>query len=311
MYGRARAHFAWTAILLAAGCGQGAVPSPPAAPSTAPTTPTSTAEITGAWRWSHATEADRVRRVEVEHWHLRAERGAVHGTCERVVTFLAVDGIPFTCSQTLTYELHTTYRVTGSYRNRTLELSEVSYIARPSPCDDGYRTMAEYRGELRGDELVIGWPGGTQALTRTTETAATADEAAAPRAAGAWRWQTRDEQRGEIHVEVEEWDLAEDESGQISGTVTRTITVFDPQGHRYTCSGDTYYRYQDRYTIRGMRAGTALSLSEIAVEPERHPCLTYQERHLDTAVAELIGDYLVLTWRGQRRQVLHRPDPRS
>ena len=48
---------------------------------------------------------------------------------------------------------------------------------------------------------------------------------------------------------------------------------------------------------------------ELAVEPGDHPCLrATPKRALDEATAEQIGDFLVLEWRGKRRQILYRPE---
>jgi hypothetical protein len=48
---------------------------------------------------------------------------------------------------------------------------------------------------------------------------------------------------------------------------------------------------------------------ERATEPGDHPCLRVTPRRaLDEATAEQLGDYLVLEWRGKRRQVLYRSE---
>ena len=81
----------------------------------------------------------------------------------------------------------------------------------------------------------------------------------------------------------EDWALEEDPSGQIAGTMTQTVTVFDQDGRVFGCSGDTFYRYRDRYTVSGQRRGDALTVREVAVAPEDHPCVRGASRHLDTA----------------------------
>ena len=93
----------------------------------------------------------------------------------------------------------------------------------------------------------------------------------------------------------------------IMGSLSLLSSVFDRDGRVFGCSGDTFYRYRDRYTLAGQRRGDALTVREVAVAPEDHPCLHGASRHLDTATGAMAGEHIVLTWRGQRRQVLHRP----
>jgi len=48
--------------------------------------------------------------------------------------------------------------------------------------------------------------------------------------------------------------------------------------------------------------------AELTGRSQRPPCLrTTPHRALDEATAEQIGDYLILAWRGKRRQILYRP----
>jgi hypothetical protein len=51
-----------------------------------------------------------------------------------------------------------------------------------------------------------------------------------------------------------------------------------------------------------------LAIRETAVSAGDHACLRARRaRSLDSATLEVRGDFLVLEWRGKRRQVLHRP----
>jgi hypothetical protein len=297
---------------MAASCGQRPAPSAPAVDPAHPEARISASDLDGQWRWSMVTEADGVRRVEIERWRLQAlGTDRIGGTYQRTVTFLAQSGVPFTCNQDLSYELRTVYQVEGTVRDgKDVKLSELDYQTAPSPCDTGYRALASYQGERVGERLVLRWPGGEQTLGREAEAPGAPEEHLAARAAvtGAWRWQSRSQQGTQVRVEVEDWELAENPAGAITGTVARTVTIFDAEGQRYDCSGDTSYRYRDRYTVRGYRTGTSIGLHETAVLPEQHPCLVHEERHLDAAVGELSGDYVVLTWRGGRTQILHPAD---
>ena len=61
--------------------------------------------------------------------------------------------------------------------------------------------------------------------------------------------------------------------------------------------------------LDGLREEEHWHLYEHAVEPGDHPCLrATPKRNLDEATAEQIGDYLVLEWRGKRREILYRPE---
>ena len=263
--------------------------------------------LSGSWQWSLVSEKDGARQVEQEFWQIAAEGGTLTGHYDRLVTFLSADGVPFVCNQDLRYLQKTRYALTGTYQGSTIEIREASYDATPSSCDEGYRTLVTYRAEMRDGKLVLHWPAGTQTLVRATEGSRTMLAEPTGQLAGSWRWQSRNERRGEVEIETEDWDITE-EPGTFAGTVTRTVTVFDPEGRRYECSGDTFFQYRDRYTIRGQRTGDSLALQETAVTPGATACLEHTERHLDAAMGSLEGDHIVLTWRGNRRQVLHRPD---
>lgn len=262
------------------------------------------------------TEAHGVRRVEVETWRITASGPELAGAVTREVTFLATDGTPFTCNQDLQYRQEAVYQLEGRRDRRGFWLRETGYQARPSPCDPGHRELLRYRGRWARGTLALTWDGGSQTLrpaapdrpdVRSSTRPGSGDGASL---AGAWRWQGRSARQdsGEIRVEIEAWALVEDASGLIQGSLTRTVTVFHEHGRVHGCSGDTFYRYRDRYTLRGRRHGDRLTLAEVAVAAEAHPCLRGVARHLDTATGALVGDYLVLTWRGQRRQVLRRAD---
>jgi hypothetical protein len=74
------------------------------------------------------------------------------------------------------------------------------------------------------------------------------------------------------------------------------------------CAGASHYGYADRYLLRGKRGEDGWRIDETAVFAGEHPCLADTPgRTLDAATASDDGDYLVLHWRGKRRQVLARP----
>lgn len=321
------------ALLAAPGtsCGPGATrpqATAPAAGRAAPWWP----DPGGHWRWTMVSEESGVRRIEVERWHIEPAGRALAGTLARTVTVLSTDGVPFTCNQALAYRLEAVYRLEGHRDAEGFSLAEAGYHTLPSPCDDGQRARLAYRGRRVADTLALTWEGGSQTLQRVPGPAgpaaahATSDDrpgvqaspaspmgspagASAPALAGSWRWQSRETRpdTGEVWIEIEDWALEEDPAGQIAGTMTQIVTVFDRDGRVFGCSGDTFYRYRDRYTLAGQRRGDALEVREVAVAAEDHPCVRGASRHLDTATGAIVGEHVVLTWRGQRRQVLHRP----
>ena len=326
-----------------AGHGCGKAPAAPVAvePEPPPRTELLASDLAGTWKWSLVSEESGIRRIELETWRLAStgegDPDALTGSCERSVTFLSLDGTPFSCNQSLHYQLRATYRIEGRVADQAIDLVERDFHVAASPCEPGDRGLARYRGSLR-DALTmhLTWDGGEQTLARVaqakggrattdahadrhdqtgTEARAPADPSASPSAdalptplTGSWRWHSRNRDADEVRVEVEDWRLDEAaDSGVLSGTVVRTVTVFTESGSRYACSGDTFYRYRDRYRLRGQRQGDQVTLTEVAVEPEKHACLEYPERHLDAARGQVSGPHLVLTWRGGKRQVLRRP----
>jgi hypothetical protein len=269
----------------------------------------STPKVAGDWEWAHISDQDGIRRVEVERWNVGLAGTQVTGVYDRTVTFLSMDGVPFDCNQNLTYEVKSRYRVSGTAHARWVELRETGVDTAASPCDDGYRNLTRYEAFATEDGLLLIWRGGSQTLHRAEQPPAEL-QAPPPVMAGSWVWRHRgdDRRRGEVQVEAEDWELAQDGDGRLTGTYLRDVTVFHPNGDIYACSGSGYYRFRDRYTLVGVRHGDELSLTEVAVDAEPSPCVALQARHLDAAAGRINGGHLELMWRGGHRQVLHRPD---
>lgn len=298
---------------LSPSCGRAARPvgpTPVAAPSV-PTTFIQADRVRGGWTWSHVDESDGVRRIEHERWSLSLDGPTISGRYTREVSFLSTDGKPFDCSQTLSYILRSTFELKGTAYSRHLVLEERDFETTASPCESGFRKLARYEGFLTDAGLMLIWKGGSQTLTRATEPEIDSGPALGA-ADGRWEWKnsSEEESEGEVRVEREDWELTEHDDGSLRGTYLRAVTVYDPGGRAYECSGQSRYHFTDRYTVAGVRRGKRIVLSEVAVDSEPHPCLPHAERHLDAAVGTLDGGYLELTWRGGHRQVLHRPiDP--
>jgi hypothetical protein len=284
-------------------------PAPPP-PLPAPPDPR---EVAGSWSWSHVSDADGVRRVEHELWVLERHAEGVRGRYHRTITFLSVDGRPFECTQTASYHLRAVYQLDGRLAGDHVELRETDYQVAESPCERGFRRLASYRARVDGGRLELESEHGTQVLGPAPGDS----PAPAPRsanAAGAWTWSTRSieptgEAAGATRIEQEDWQLEVAADGVIGGWYVRTVTVFDEDGRPFACSGEPRFQYRDRYRLRGAGSGRRLTVTEIEVETVPNRCVRAAERHLDAAVGHLDGDYLVLEWRGGRRQVLHRlPD---
>jgi hypothetical protein len=273
----------------------------------------------------------------VWRWLPARERGVLRGHYLREVTVRS-SGAPFACNQDQLYRQRAWFevearairpsRAAGGEPNPrgAIEIVEVGYRVEPSPCDHGFRKLGRYRARVDKGRAELRFPEGRQTLWRTSREGGPLEppwEVAPARLAGAWQWraETRDEQ-GLVRREEERWELAvPDAALDVAGfggaaehtrifdaQVTRQVTVTSPDGALIPCAGAVSYGFDDRYTADGKRRGALIALQETAVSAGEHPCLRGREqRTLDTALIEQLGEYLVLEWRGKRRQVLHRP----
>lgn len=290
--------------------------APPPASGVTIADATATRAMAGAWEWRLTTTADGVRTDEHERWELApsADWLTLTGRYQRTVVATATDGLPFPCLQRPTYALASTVAVTVTAAPGGAHVTETSYQAAPSPCDRGLRRLATYDAALDGDHLILRWDGGEATLTRAAPAVAAPAPALAPAPAGPWRWATTSwTADGRVQREDEAWELAVGADGALAGWYLRTVEVRDPRGEVIACAGAPGYRYVDRYLVRGRRQLDPdergdWRFDEIAVDAGTHPCLAASPtRALDGATADVIGDALVLTWRGARRQVLTRP----
>lgn len=217
-----------------------------------------------------------------------------------------------------------------------IEIVEKAYRTEPSPCDHGFRKLGRYlvtthrargAGSAGGDRAVLTFPEGRQTLRRTSATGgplAVPWERSPSPLAGAWRWSTQStDEQGLVRSEDERWELAltnpsfnlglgaaAEHAKIFDAVVTRRVRITSPDGSLIPCADAATYGFEDRYVLTGKRRGTLIALQETGVSAGEHPCLHARaERTLDTATLEHLGDFLVLEWRGKRRQVLHRPRP--
>ncbi|MCB9565521.1 MAG: hypothetical protein H6708_34480, partial [Kofleriaceae bacterium] len=281
--------------------------------------------LVGPWRWLHAEREAGTLRIERERWlfdRTRADPATGHaradGRYRRDVLVIALDGAPFLCNQQPFYLQSAVVDVTARVDDAgEVAIDEGDYQVAPSPCEPGFRHLGAYQARIhdRGMRVTLTWDGGDQTLDRLPDDALTAEGLAltpppAPPAglAGAWHWRLVDRD-GELDVreEDEAWEIAIAADGVAGATYRREVTIRSPDGAPIACAGAPSYSFVDRYVLRGRFDGEVLALEETAVEPGQHPCLAATpSRHLDTLTGELEGADLVLTWRGKRRQVLHR-----
>lgn len=299
----------------------------------------------GTWEWSHAVDEPGVHRVERELWKWipASTPGVVHGQYLREVTVTS-DSLPFACNQDQQYTQRAWFEVEARAvtvtddasrtvlrkKPRTsvkIEIVETAYRTEPSPCDHGFRKLGRYLVTTLRDRAVLSFPEGRQTLRRTSAVGgplAVPWERQMPPLAGPWRWSTESvDEQGLWRSEDERWELALTNPGFDRGmgaaaehakifdaVVTRRVRITSPDGSIIPCAGASSYGFEDRYVLDGKRRGALIALQETGVAAGEHPCLRARaERSLDTATLEHLGDFLVLEWRGKRRQVLHRPHP--
>jgi len=290
-------------------------------------------DLAGGWRWVHRTEAKGTTQIEDEIWRLAPDPAApmrLAGRYLRTVDVRSADIVPFTCNQRRQYRQRALYDVIVDLDGHDLVVKETAYDAEDSPCDHGFRHMAEYRAEPKGNRLVLRWlnppdpssidPGGV--IDEGAQTLWQIDDATGPmpestwkakttgEPTGAWRWQSLSyDDDGNLREEAEWWEISRHTQTQLDATYRRRVTVRSPDGKPLACAGAPAWSFDDAYLLRGEREEEHWHFYELAVEPGTHPCLgPTPKRTTDEATAEQLGNYLVLEWRGKRRQVLYRPD---
>jgi hypothetical protein len=271
-------------------------------------------ELIGAWRWQHQTTEEGTTRVETEVWRFRPGEVPTQlaGRYLRTVEVRADDGVPFVCNQRPVYTQRAVFDVTVELTRDGFEIHERAYRAEPSPCDHGFRHLATYEGRLDGERLRLSWGDGEQTLQRIDRELAElpADPwPASPTIEGAWRWDaTSYDDEGNVHDESERWEITRRDDTHLDATYRRHVTVRSPDGETLACASAPRWSFDDAYVLDGLREEEHWHFYERGVDAGDHPCLRASpERALDEATAEQIGDYLILEWRGKRRQVLYRP----
>jgi len=298
------------AALAAGACGG---EPPPTAPEPRVGDRLVVAALGGLWDWRYQRDEPGLHRIERERWQLTptAGAGSVRGGYLREVEVTATDGVPFTCNQQTTYTQRAYFDVRATVVAGTAVIEETGYRVEPSPCDHGFRRLGHYLAQVRPTFLTLRWDGGQETLRRIGPRpellAPPLFAGDVPVWNGPWRWSSRTlTEAGDVRDEREEWEVAVGARGA-GATYVRTVTVSSGDGRVLPCAGQRSWTYVDRYVLDGRIEGDELALREIAAAPDHHPCLTEAPRALDQLSAHLDGAFLDVTWRGKRRQVLHRP----
>ena len=288
-------------------------------------------QVTGVWDWVFRSNDDQGNlRVEQEEWHLVQRGTAIEGYYDRALTLLSLDDHLFRCNQQLGITKFTRVRVAGSVDGTRVQVREVSFDARPGPCDDGARSLNQYTGEITGATLRLEWADrfGEQTLFRRQRAGGPRlaqqvgleehappqlDEAAAAAQArhpgvpihGVFAWDLRTvDAEGDVRNEHEEWHIDE-EGGALAGYYLRTVKRMR-DGGVFPCNGQPSQETRVRFELSGHRTGDTLVLAETAYKVERNAC-DNGLRRLDTYQGSIAdtGNEVVLSW-GSGNQVLRR-----
>jgi hypothetical protein len=273
-------------------------------------------DLVGGWRWILRTGEAGTTRVESETWRFRPTPGVpteLSGRYLRDVEVRADDRVPFACNQRPWYRQRAIYDVTVQPTRTGFAVRETDYRTEPGPCDHGFRHLGGYAGEGDGERFTLRWDQGTQTLWQTDgefSDLPVAPWPATPELAGPWRWDaTAYDDTGNLRDESEWWEITRRNERQLDITYRRRVTVRSPDGSAIACAGGPSWSFDDAYLLTGEREEEHWHLHELSADPGDHPCLqATPRRSLDEATAEQLGDYLVLEWRGKRRQVLYRPE---
>jgi len=297
-------------VALLAACAPHAPHAPP------PVRQLDTAQLAGDWRWILRTEEAGTSRVETEDWHLAPSPSSalqLVGRYVRTVEVRSLDRVPFRCNERPWYRQRAVYDVTVQPTATGFAVRETDYLAEASPCDHGFRRLGGYAGDADGERFTLRWDGGSQTLWQTDTDVAELPVAPwppTPELTGPWRWDaTSYDDYGNLRDESEWWEITRRTEARLDLTYRRRVTIRSPDGSIIACAGGPTWSFDDAYVLDGEREEEHWHLRELAADPGEHPCLqATPRRSLDEATAEQIGDFLVLEWRGKRREILYRAE---
>jgi hypothetical protein len=299
------------AALLLVACAPSSTPGH-ARPAPSPLTAFTLRDLVGTWQWSFQADEAGTSRTESERWRfapIPSDPDHLAGSYVRDVEVVSTDRVAFACNQRTRYRQRAVFEVVV---NRDFSIHETGYHTEPSPCDHGFRHVGDYTVDIGNGRIVLHFDGGTQTLWQTDDRVAKlvdAPWAASYDLAGPWRWQsTTIDTDGNLRDEVEWWELTHRTDSKLDGTYRRRVTVRSPDGKNLPCAHAPQWSFDDAYVVEAEKEEEHWHVHEMAADPADHACLrATPRRNLDEATAEQIGDYVVLEWRGKRRQVVYRP----
>lgn len=302
------------AVIAVAACQPPGTGAPTTRPAPPPFQYTLT-DLVGGWRWLLRTSDNGTTRIEEENWRFRKTDSPTKlmGRYVRTVEVRSDDKVPFACNQRPWYRQRATFDVTVDLTPTGYVIKEGEYRAEPSPCDHGFRHVGSYTAELEGDRMTLKFEGGSQTLWQVDDRTADLPPDPwlnKPEPHGPWRWDAVSyDDDGNLRTEHEWWEITKRTNTTIDGTYRRRVIVTSGDGKPIPCANATTWSFDDSYVLDGQREEEHWHFHELAADPGDHACLkATPKRTLDEATAEQLGDYLVLEWRGKRRQILYRPD---
>ena len=224
----------------------------------------------------------------------------------------STDSTPFGCDQQPRYRQRAQFDVvvTADADASAFTVHETAVRTEPSPCDHGFRHLGDYRAALSGRRMVLtfddGGRPGTETLHQVDDLVGPLPEPPWPARydlAGPWRWQsTVVDTDGNYRDETEWWE------------VPATPRLTRPTGGASPCAARTAHRWRARTRRAGRsttrtcwpasaRRSTGTSTNSRSTPATTRACAR-RRGGIDQGTAEQIGDYVVIEWRGKRRQVL-------
>ena len=301
----------WLVVAAVVACGPGSSATHPVSPLQRVAS-----DLVGGWRWMLRTSEAGTTRIEDEEWRFRRSPTSADqllGRYVRTVEVRSDDSLPFQCNQRPWYRQRAVFDVVVEATPAGFAIRETAYHAEPTPCDHGFRRVGNYAGELRGGRLTLRWDGGTQVLSQIDGDIVELPMDPWPPTVeikGAWRWDAVSyDDDGNIRTEHEWWEIANRSATQLDITYRRRVIVASADDAPIPCANAPSWSFDDAYVLDGQREEEHWHLHELAAEPGDHPCLrATPQRNLDEATAEQLGDFVLLEWRGKRRQILYRPE---
>jgi hypothetical protein len=311
--------------------------------ATAGTTVAGPATISGVWDGVvRETIAEGMSagdsRVEKQEWHLAQVGLRISGYYVAALTYTSGDGRPYVCSRQASFSTAVRFDVSGTVRDGSIDLEEITQQPTEGRCAAGQRPLARYHAEIHGDVLTLvaerlrqtlyrnrGKPQAGELLAEAAATTplepslsslregsrAPADVSPGQTPAdvsGVWIWEHRGPlATGDEKQEREEWHVDQD-GARLSGYYDRVVREISTDGHAFRCSMDLEFEIATRYKFRGEVRGNQVLIYESSFEVLEPSACDTGQRRLDAYEGLASGDEVRLLW-GVGGQVLRRPRP--